>query len=498
MAGRVLIIDDEPNIRRMMETIHRNAGWETASAESGAAGLARLQDERFDVVYLDLAMPDRDGIDVLKEIRLRRPDQTVVILTGQGSVEKAVEAIKLGAFDFLEKDFGKERILLTSRNALERRSLTEENRVLRDRLSRRQELLGTSRDVQNVLRQVATVAPTNARVLIRGESGTGKELIAREIHERSKRAGGPFIKVNCAAIPEELIEAELFGSVKGAYTGSVATREGKFQEASGGTLFLDEVGDMSLRVQTKVLRALQEGEVEKVGDSRTIKVDVRVIAATNKDLEREIAAGRFREDLYYRLNVVPIVSPPLRSHPEDVPLLAGAFLKAYCAENDLPEKAFEPRVLEVLGRYPWPGNVRELRNQVERMAIMSPGRTIRLEDVAAELRMGNTPASAARGAASAVVPDAVPPAAQKEAPTRAASDEAPPPVGAHIPDAPMPIAADLGSLTIQEAKKRFEQTLILQALERNDWNITKAAEELGLERTNLHKKIKQYGITRTE
>jgi len=463
MAGRVLIIDDEPNIRRTMEMIHRNAGWETASAENGASALARLQEERFDIVYLDLAMPDRDGIDVLKEIKLRRPDQVVVILTGQGSVEKAVEAIKLGAFDFLEKDFGKEKILLTSRNALAHRSLAEENRMLRDRLSRRQELLGTSRDMQNVLQQVAKVAPTNARVLIRGESGTGKELIAREIHERSKRPRGPFIKVNCAAIPEELIEAELFGSVKGAYTGSVATREGKFQEANGGTLFLDEVGDMSLRVQTKVLRALQEGEIEKVGDSRTIKVDVRVIAATNKDLEQEVAAGRFREDLYFRLNVVPIVSPPLRSHPEDVPLLANAFLKAYCAENDLPQKAFEPRVMEILGRYPWPGNVRELRNQVERMVIMSPGRTIRLEDVGAEIRTGKAPAAVpgtAAGAASA--------------------------------------AEDLENLTIQEAKKRFEETLILRALERNDWNVTKAADELGLERTNLHKKIKQYGLAKRE
>jgi two-component system nitrogen regulation response regulator NtrX len=484
MTGRVLIIDDEPNIRRTMEMIHRNAGWEAVSADSGAAGLARLQEERFDVVYLDLAMPDSDGIDVLKEIKLRRPDQVVVILTGQGSVEKAVEAIKLGAFDFLEKDYGKEKILLTSRNALEHRSLAEENRMLRDRLSRRQELLGASRDVQHVLQQVAKVAPTGARILIRGESGTGKELIAREIHERSKRSRGPFIKVNCAAIPEELIEAELFGSVKGAYTGSVATREGKFQEANGGTLFLDEVGDMSLRVQTKVLRALQEGEIEKVGDNRTIKVDVRVIAATNKDLEQEVSAGRFREDLYYRLNVVPIVSPPLRSHPEDVPLLASAFLKAYCAENDLPQKTFEPRVMEILGRYPWPGNVRELRNQVERMVIMSPGKVIRLEDVGPEIRMGRAPTAA--------------PASASDASAAPAPDTAAPPIGDAAAAARLPDAGDLGELPIQEAKKRFEQRLILQALERNDWNVTKAADELGLERTNLHKKIKQYGLTKRE
>lgn len=455
MTGSVLIIDDEPNIRRMMETIHRNAGWETASAENGEAGLARLQTEHFDVVYLDLAMGGRDGIDVLKEIRLRKPDQIVIILTGHGSVEKAVEAIKLGAFDFLEKDFGKEKILITSRNALERCSLAEENRALRDRQTRRPELLGKSESIRNVLEQVAKVAPTNARVLIRGESGTGKELIAREIHERSKRSGGPFVKINCAAIPEDLIEAELFGSVKGAYTGSVATREGKFEEANGGTLFLDEVGDMSLRVQTKLLRVLQEEELEKVGDNRTIKVDVRVIAATNKDIDEEVSSGRFREDLYFRLSVVPIVSPPLRSHPEDIPLLVNAFLDAYCAENDLPRKALHSNVMELLKRYSWPGNVRELRNQVERMVIMSARNVIRLEDLAAEIR-------------------------------------------AFKASAPQPTseAEDHRKLTLQAAKEEFERTLILRSLEQNEWNVTRAAEELGLERTNLHKKIKHYGIAK--
>jgi two-component system nitrogen regulation response regulator NtrX len=455
MSGSVLIIDDEPNIRRMMETIHRNAGWETASAENGEAGLARLQTENFDVVYLDLAMGGRDGIDVLKELRLRKPDQVVVILTGHGSVEKAVEAIKLGAFDFLEKDFGKEKILITSRNALERCSLARENRLLRDQQTRRQELLGKSESIRNVLEQVAKVAPTNARVLIRGESGTGKELIAREIHERSKRSRCPFVKINCAAIPEELIEAELFGSVKGAYTGSVATREGKFEEANGGTLFLDEVGDMSLRVQTKLLRVLQEGEVEKVGDNKTIKVDVRVIAATNKDLDDEVSSGRFREDLYFRLSVVPLVSPPLRSHPEDIPFLVSAFLDAYCAENDLPRKTLHPKVMELLERYAWPGNVRELRNQVERMVIMSAENVIQLEDLGAEIRAFKAP---------------------------------------YVQ--PAPEAGDHQGLTLQAAKETLERTLILQALEQHDWNVTKAAEKLGLERTNLHKKMKHYGIAK--
>ncbi len=457
MAGSVLIIDDEPNIRRMMETIHRNAGWEAASAEDGEAGLARLRTEHFDIVYLDLSMKHRDGIDILKEIRLRKPDQIVVILTGHGSVEKAVEAIKLGAFDFLEKDLGKEKILITSRNALERRSLAEENRILRERKQQRQELLGKSESIRNVLEQIAKVAPTNARVLITGESGTGKEIIAREIHERSKRSQGPFVKMNCAAIPEELIEAELFGSVKGAYTGSVATRQGKFQEADLGTLFLDEVADMSLRAQTKVLRALQEGEIEKVGDNKTIKVDVRIITATNKALEEEVSSGRFREDLYFRLSVVPVVSPPLRSHPEDISLLVNAFLEAYCADNDLPRKTLDPDAMKILERYPWPGNVRELRNQVERMVIMSAGSVIHPEDLGTEIREPRTPVSQ-----------------------------------------PATGVGDYSELTIQAAKKEFERTLILNALERSDWNITKAAEELGLERTNLHKKIKQYGISRKE
>lgn len=455
MAGRVLIIDDEPNIRRMMETIHRNTGWAAASAESGEAGLTRLHAETFDVVYLDLSMPGKDGIEVLKEIRLRQPEQIVVMLTGQGTVEKAVEAIKLGAFDFLEKDFGKEKILLTSRNALDHSSLARENRRLRDRLAGRQEFLGSSDEIVQILEQVARVAPTNARVLVLGESGTGKELIAREIHERSKRSGGPFVKVNCAAIPEELIEAELFGSVKGAYTGSVATRQGKFQEAHRGTLFLDEVGDMSLRVQTKVLRALQEGEVEKVGDNKTTKVDVRVISATNKDLEAEVRSGRFREDLYFRLNVVPLISPPLRSHREDIPLLVNTFLATYCADNGLPTKTIDSAAMELLAGYPWPGNVRELRNQVERLAIMSKGNLIGLDDLGPELR------------------------------------------GAWAPTANSPAATD-GVFSLHEAKRNLERTMILQALERHDWNVTRAANELGLERTNLHKKIRQYELTKGE
>lgn len=473
MSGRILIVDDEPNVRKTIQMIHRNAGWDTATASGGGEALEILQKETFDVVYLDLAMPERDGIDVLQDIKLHRPDQTVVILTGQATIEKAVEAIRLGAFDFLEKDSGKEKILLTSKHAFEYASLAEENRQLRDKIARKQDYLGTGEKARAVLEQIAKVAPTNARVLILGESGTGKELIARAIHDRSQRASGPFVRVNCAAIPEELIEAELFGSEKGAYTGSVGTREGKFQAADGGTIFLDEVGDMSTRVQTKVLRAIQEGEIERVGSDKTILVDARVIAATNKDLAAEVASGTFREDLYFRLNVVPVHAPALRDRPEDIPNLAEVFLAEYCAENGLPRKKFEPKVVELLKRYPWPGNVRELRNQVERMVIMAPGKEVNVEDCSAEIRAGVPPVALSRRGER--VEDA-------ERRLESAA-EAPP-------------AVTVEATTLQEARREFERNMIFRALERNDWNVSRAADELGLERTNLHKKIKQFGLNR--
>jgi two-component system nitrogen regulation response regulator NtrX len=486
MTKRVLIVDDETNIRRTMEMIHKNAGWETASAAGGNEALNLLQKESFDVVYLDLAMPGESGIDILRDIKLQRLDQLVVILTGQGTIETAVEAVKLGAFDFLEKDCDKEKILLVSRNAQEQRSLADENRNLRHRLSEKQEYLGRSRAVKTVFEAVAKAAPTNARLLILGESGTGKELIAQMVHDRSKRSEGPFVKVNCAAIPEELIEAELFGSVRGAYTGSVESRTGKFEAAHGGTLFLDEIGDMSLRVQTKVLRALQEGEVTKVGSDKIIQVDVRVIAATNKNLEQEVGAGRFREDLYFRLNVIPIHTPALRDHSEDIPLLAEAFVKNYCQENGFPEKILADEVVDLLKRYPWPGNVRELRNQVERLVIMSSAKTIRASDLSAELRGG---------------PSAL---AQPEFRSDASGAPMPPgpagggrPRAEHLPaDAGLPASAsiDIGNRSFQEAKHEFEKELIVRALEKNNWNITRTAEELALERTNLHKKIKAYGL----
>jgi two-component system nitrogen regulation response regulator NtrX len=476
MSGRVLIVDDEKNIRRTIAMIHENAGWQTDTAESGDEALVKLAEGPVDIVYLDLMMPERDGIAVLSDIKDRWPDQLVVILTGNATIEKAVEATRLGAFDFLEKDCGKEKILLTSRNALGYRSLARENIELRKQISARREFLGKSRGTQDVIGQVAKVAPTTARVLILGESGTGKELIAQAIHDRSERKDRPFIKVNCAAIPEELIEAELFGSVKGAFTGA-GKREGKFQAADGGTLFLDEVGDMSLRVQTKVLRTLQEGEIEKVGSNETIKVDVRVLAATNKNLAEEVSAGRFREDLYFRLNVVPIMVPPLRERPDDIPLLAEAFLDEYCEQNGLPRKLLDDDVVALLKRYPWPGNVRELRNQVERLVIMSSGRTVRVMDLSAELKQG-------RGV---VNPSTSAPPSE----TLSGEAGAPSPGSEAEPEMPQ-----LGHQSLQEARREFERTLIRRALDKHNWNVSRTAEELGLERTNLHKKIKQFDLTR--
>jgi len=475
MSGRILIVDDEPNIRKTIAMIHKNAGWETATAGGGSEALERLQSGRFDVVYLDLGMPGRDGIEVLQDIKLHRPDQVVVILTGQGSIEKALEATRLGAFDFLEKDCGKDKILLTSRNALEHVTLADENRRLRDRVSKKQEYLGSGEKTRDLLEQINRVAPTNARVLILGESGTGKELIAQAIHDRSQRADAPFVKVNCAAIPEELIEAELFGTEKGAYTGSVGSRKGKFQAADGGTLFLDEVGDMSTRVQTKVLRAIQEGEIERVGSDKIVRVDVRVLAATNKDLTAEVASGHFREDLYFRLNVVPLNAPSLRERPDDIQHLAETFLAGYCAENGMPLKRFDPKVIELMKRYPWPGNVRELRNQVERMVIMAPGREVCIEDCSAEIRAGVPPVALSRRGER--VEDVERSLESGSGPGQAA-------------------ALAVKSKTLQEARREFERNMVLDALERCDWNVSRAADELGLERTNLHKKIKQFGLSR--
>ena len=450
--ARVLIVDDEKNIRRSVEMICAGEGYRVQTAADGDEALARLAEEPADVVLLDIVMPGRDGLQVLKEIHTRYPEVLVVMISGHATVQNAVTAVKEGAYDFIEKPISKEKLLITLENALRSRRLQRENLELRQQVAGRYRMVGESRAMREVLEQVAKVAPTNGRVLIFGESGTGKELIARAIHENSPRREGPFIKVNCAAIPEELIESELFGAEKGAYTGAHQTREGKFSLADGGTLFLDEVGDMSLKVQAKVLRVLQEGEFEKVGGHKTQKVDVRVLAATNKHLEQEVQAGRFREDLYFRLNVVPITAPPLRRRKDDIPLLVDYFIERFVRENGYRPKRLAPEALQALRNYDWPGNIRELQNLVERLMIMCSSDVVGVDDL--------------------------PPHIQSPTPQTSLNLEP--------------------GMTLREVKESVERRFIAEALRRNDWNISQTAKELDIDRTNLHKKIKYYGLSEKE
>ena len=458
--GRLLVVDDEVNVRRSMEMINEGAGYEVHCVETGEAALDFLaacsEVARPDLVYLDIQMPGIDGLETLSRIRERWPAQAVVMISGHANVEGAVTAMKAGALDFLEKGFSKARLLATTAAALERGALRREVAALRDRVEGAGEILGRSEAMQALREQIARVAPTPARVLITGESGTGKELVARAIHRASLRARAPYLRLNCAAVPEELIESELFGVVKGAFTGAIETREGKFGAANGGTLFLDEIGDMSQRVQTKLLRALQEGEIEKVGSHEVEKVDVRVLSATNKTLDDEVAAGRFREDLFYRLAVVPLHLPPLRARQEDIPLLASHFAARYAEENGLPARELEPPVLARLARHDWPGNIRELRNVVERVLIMGPG------ELPAALGEG-------RPASGGGLP-------KGEAELLAL------------------VAERLLGRPLKEVRIGVEKALVNAALARHGGNVTRAAGDLGLERTNLHKKIKQLGM----
>src|SRR5262247_2479670 len=377
----ILIVDDEPGVRSALTGVLKDEGYDVDSAETGEACLERLATQVYDVVVLDIWLPGMDGLATLARMRERQNDAQVVIISGHGNVESAVRAIKMGAFDFVEKPLSLEKTVLVVRNALRQRLLEAENVALRARVDAQYTLVGESDAMARLREQVATAAPTNGRVLIFGENGTGKELVARNIHAMSRRRSGPFIEVNCAAIPEELIESELFGHVRGAFTGAVADRRGKFEVAHGGTIFLDEIGDMSLKTQAKVLRVLQEQVMEAVGGSARIRVDARVLAATNKDLPNEIRTGRFREDLYFRLNVVPIFVPPLRERVEDVPLLADHFMAMLAREYGRRPKVFDPDAVRALQRYAWPGNVRELRNLVERLMIMVPGDRVSSRDL---------------------------------------------------------------------------------------------------------------------
>jgi two-component system nitrogen regulation response regulator NtrX len=446
----ILIVDDEPGVRSALGGVLRDEGYEVDAVDTGEACLERLSRQVYDVVVLDIWLPGMDGLGTLARMRERQIDSQVVIISGHGNIESAVRAIKMGAFDFVEKPLSLEKTVLVVRNALRQRSLEVENRALRARVDAQHTMVGESYAMVKLREQVAMAAPTNGRVLIFGENGTGKELVARNIHQLSRRRTGPFVEVNCAAIPEDLIESELFGHVRGAFTGAVADRRGKFEAAHGGTIFLDEIADMSLKTQAKVLRVLQEQVMEAVGGSTRIKVDARVLAATNKDLTAEIRAGRFREDLYFRLNVVPIFVPPLRERQEDIPLLADHFMARLAREYGRRPKTFDADAIIALRQYAWPGNVRELHNVVERLMIMVPGNRISSRDLTFLDQ------------------------------TVAAGTETPVQTSAAVP--------------LHEARDRFERDYILRALAAQQGNISRTAEALGIERSNLYRKMRGFGI----
>jgi two-component system nitrogen regulation response regulator NtrX len=498
MKRRILVVDDEKNIRRTLGMVLRSEGFEVNEAASGEEGLRVLAETGADLVLLDVNLPGIDGLEMLRRIKRNDPDRMVVMISGEGTVAVALEATREGAFDFLEKPLTKERVLVAVRNALDLDTMGREFRELKARETDRHTMIGESEPIRKVREEIARAGPSTARVLILGASGTGKELIARAIHEASDRAAGPFVKVNCAAIPEELIESELFGATKGAYTGADASRDGKFLQADGGTLFLDEIGDMSLKAQAKVLRSLQEGEIERVGGSGTIRVDVRVLAATNKDLAVEVGEGRFREDLYFRLNVVPIVAPALRDRRDDIPRLAHHFLERFLRENNRPPLTFSAEAIRALSGSAWPGNVRELENAVERLAIMARGTEIGLGDLA---RAGlGTDARPAEGAGTPPASEGGPGEfRQREGapavPGRSAPSPARPPAGG-IPAVSPEEIQRVGGLV--EARRRFETACIREALTAAAGNVSAAARLLGIDRTNLHKKIQSYGIETTD
>ena len=426
-------------------------GHECQVAANGPDALTEIEREAPDLVFLDIKMPGMDGLEVLGRIRTLHETLPVVMISGHGTVATAVEATKLGAFDFIEKPPANDRIVVTVRNALNQRQLTRENRSLKRAFQVRHELVGSSEGLQQVTDAVRRAAPTTATVLIRGESGVGKELVARAIHRNSLRSRDRFVQVNCAAIPEDLIESELFGHEKGSFTGATEKQVGKFEQADRGTIFLDEVGDMSLRTQAKVLRVLQEGEVERLGSSRTMKVDVRVIAATNKDLEAEIEKGHFREDLYFRLSVIPIVVPSLRERREDIPVLVRHFVELFAKENNFKARAFTPAAIEFLQRQRWKGNIRELRNTVERVLIMATGDPIDAPELSASVGVDS----------------------------RAGALD-------NVHERPG---------TLREFKETAERAFLVDKLRLNGWNISKTAEVIGTPRSNLYKKLEQYRIS---
>jgi two-component system nitrogen regulation response regulator NtrX len=449
MFPTILIVDDETTILQSLSGILSDEGYETLTASNGYEALKIIEEESPDLVLLDIWMPGMDGIETLREIKRTNPFLQVVIISGHGTIETAVKATKLGAYHFVEKPLSIEKVVVTINNALNFRRLEEENRFLRKKTLEKHSITGNSPPIQALKKQIAIAAPTQAWVLITGENGTGKELVARTIHQMSDRPDKPLIDVNCAAIPDELIESELFGHEKGAFTGATTRKRGKFEVADKGTIFLDEIGDMSLKTQAKILRILQEKKFERVGGTRTLSVDVRVLAASNKDLEREIEKGTFREDLYFRLNVIPIEVPPLRNRTEDIPLLIETFLSEFVQEGHCGQKSMTPEAIEHLKAYQWPGNVRELKNLVERLAIMIQSDVIGEDDIPLSYRHQKV------------------------------------------------IASDMELLredSLKEAKREFEKAYIQQKLAENNNNISQTADSIGIERSHLYKKIKSFGF----
>jgi len=443
--ARLLVVDDEKNVRASLAGVLSDEGYEVECVGTGEQCLTALERKRYDVVFLDIWLPGRDGIAILKELKELHPCQHVIMISGHGTIETAVQATKLGAFDFIEKPLSLDKVILVLGHALRQKRLEEENRNLRNFVNQETTMIGNSVPMQALRQQIKYAAPTEGRVLIYGENGTGKELVARLLHLHSHRRQNAFVEVNCAAIPDELIETELFGTVKGAYTGATENRKGKFELADGGTLFLDEVGDMSLKTQAKVLRILESQRFHRVGSNEIVEVDVRVIAATNKNLEEEIEAGHFREDLFFRLNVIPFEVPPLRDRKRDIPDLIDYFLNHFCERYGKTKRKFTPDAINRLMEYRWPGNVRELKNTIERIVIMSPQEEVDVLDLPMAILRGDRQRST-------------------------------------------------GGMTWQQAREEFEREFLLRSLIENNGNVSRTAEAIGMERSHLHRKLKAYDI----
>ncbi|MFA5353781.1 MAG: sigma-54 dependent transcriptional regulator [Thermodesulfovibrionales bacterium] len=450
----IMIVDDEAGIRESLSGILEDEGYETLTASSGEEALAMVKEHIPDAIFLDVWLPEMDGIETLARLREMEIKVPVVMISGHGNIEMAVKATKTGAYDFMEKPLSLEKVLIVTKRALERKLLERENTTLKADIIRKCRLIGESTAMMTLKKQIEMAAQSSSRVLILGESGTGKELVARLLHEKSPREKGPFVDVNCAAIPHELIESELFGHEKGAFTGATERKSGKFELADKGTLFLDEIGDMALSTQAKVLRAIEMQSFQRVGGSRTITVDVRIIAATNKDLQEEVKKGNFREDLYFRLNVIPLNVPPLRERKEDLRLIVRQFMETFASESGMRKKEITAGAMKALKEYDWPGNIRELKNAVERLMIMIPAQEISEKDIG-ELRIFSSAHSFRE--------------------------------------------YDWFSCkTLREARDSFEKDFLTRKLQENSWNISRTADSLEIERSNLHKKIKAYGITEKE